>query len=173
MRTARLANLLILSLGLLFISSSLVPTSVPSLVGTAFARESGCTDPPGYRGESRINPETGAFEVCEDVSDPTSPVRDFQWRPLRPDITPEWQQAICYASWTVTVPRAASQSFTLVMAFGDGASETRTVPPGTQPITFTFTHDFDMDSFLSTLTQRATVQESGLYDEAATWHGGG
>jgi hypothetical protein len=157
-------------LGLLFISSSLVPTAGPSLVGTAFAGESGCTDPPGAPGEPRLNPETGDIELCEDVSDPRTNVPDFQWVPMRPSVAPQWQEAYCYASWTVTVP-AASQPLTLVMAFGDGASETRTVPPGTRPITFTFTHEFDIGSLWSTLTQRATVQESGLYDEAETWHG--
>ncbi len=46
--------------------------------------------------------------------------------------------------------------------------ETRTVPAGTASTTFSFTHYFDMSSLWSTLTQRATIQESGLYDEAET-----
>ncbi len=126
-RTARLASLLILSVGLLLISSLLVPTAVPSMVGTAVAGATGCTDPPGAPGELRFNPGTGDFEVCRDVSDPRTGIPDYQWMPLRPDLGPKWQQANpntgCVAHWTVTAPEISTQPLTLVMAFGDGTFE--------------------------------------------------
>ncbi len=75
------------------------------------------------------------------------------------------------ASWTVNAPQNKNRPTTLSMAYGDGASETRSIPQGTSISTF----KFDDHTFNATRTyiQRATVVETGASSTSTTYHGQG
>jgi hypothetical protein len=55
------------------------------------------------------------------------------------------------------------------MEFGDGQDERRYIPAGTGKSVLTFTHEFPATPWV-TFTQRATVLETGEFDESTTLH---
>ncbi|HVE46664.1 MAG TPA: right-handed parallel beta-helix repeat-containing protein [Acidimicrobiales bacterium] len=85
-------------------------------------------------------------------------------------ITPPAQTTSSSASWTVKAGQDTTRTTTLKMEYGDGASETRSIPQGSSTSTFTFSHTF---SATGTYGQTATIVETGAESvPAATQHVG-
>ncbi|HUP70224.1 MAG TPA: hypothetical protein VM142_10475 [Acidimicrobiales bacterium] len=70
------------------------------------------------------------------------------------------------ANWTVKAGQDSAGATTLKMEFGDGLSETRTIPQGSVTSTFTFSHRFI--SGTGTYAQRATIVETGASATSTT-----
>lgn len=69
------------------------------------------------------------------------------------------------ATWDVTVERDTGRSVTLVMNYGNGHWESRTVMQGEGTVTFRFICPFITSG---TWYQRATITQTGQYDTAET-----
>lgn len=96
----------------------------------------------------------------------------YRWIPF-PDITPEGQTSLdCWGHWAVKVARDGGRSTTLRMAFGDGSSQTRVVAQGSGTTTLYFNHYFAPPGGggQDTTIQRATVMETGAWDQSMTYH---
>lgn len=139
--------------------------------GTWIYHAPGTEEPPCRPGEVgntwRDGRYGGGDYDCQDLG----PNFGQRWVPL-PDITPEVHTTddACYATWTITVPQDPLRSTTVRFDFGDGYSTTRAVPQGSATTTLTVSHDFDRSSEGQTLAQRATVVETGKYDDSLTDH---
>ncbi len=92
----------------------------------------------------------------------------WRWVPI-PDITPFLQETWdCWAYWDVKVLMDPDRSTILRMAFGDGSAEDRTIPQGSGTTTISFQHYFDPGTIET--VQRATVLETGYFDQSTTYH---
>lgn len=105
---------------------------------------------------------------------------DWYWGRLNlenaalPAISPGDQtaDANCRAEWSIQVAKNPDRPTTLRMAFGDGSSETRTILQGSGSTTVSFVHEFPSGEYDSggEWTQRATLLETGAFDESHTTH---
>lgn len=122
---------------------------------------------PGEEGNTwRDGRYGGADRECQDLG----PSFGHRWVDLL-DIYPEMQTSYdCYAEWDLTVPQDPSRSTSVRMDFGDGLSETRTVLRGSGTTSMTFTHYYEPYTTYGEIHQRATIVETGVYDDVITDH---
>lgn len=91
-----------------------------------------------------------------------------------PNVSPtpktQFTDSACWAVWSVTVARSSTVTLTLRVYYGNGASETRTVAPGSGYQSFSFSHYFPRSWDGIRYVQRFQIVDTGQYDETSTVH---
>lgn len=146
---------------------------------SAAVSAAGCTNPPGSPGQWRYDGAQNQWYVCVEVAP-----GQYSWRPASGEpgapiiASPQLQSELrsdAVTHFTVSVLQDPSRPLTLVMNFGDGASQTVAVPQGSGYSVYSFSHSFyhplvPSGPSVGAYNQTATVQQTGISDSSTTVH---
>lgn len=169
--SARRAGVLIVC-AVTFVSAGFSLMQPPAALAAA-----GCTNPTGELGDwANID---NKWYVCKQLAEGL-----FAWRPVdsgepgavaivSPDVQEEHSSS-AVTTFSVSVQQDAGRSLSVTMSYGDGASASATIPPGSASATVTFSHGFYQPIPIGTqpsvgaYAQTATVAQTGASASAST-----